>query len=95
MCRQGINSYVAFGILRASESHSLICVFLFNNADTDFCLERGLSVPSTTGKSNHLNSLAGSVLMSCLKRAEEVESGKCYFSSPVGLLMAVRHLHNH
>lgn len=28
-------------------------------------------------------------------RAEEVESGKCYFSSPGGLLMAVRHLHNH
>lgn len=84
--------------MRASESHSLICIFMFNideNADTVCCLERGLSVTGTTEKSNHLNCLAGSVLMSCLKRAEEVESGKCYFSSPVGLLMAVRHLHNH
>lgn len=68
-CREGINFSLALRVLRASESHSLICLFLFNiddHADTVSSLERGLSVRSTTGKSNHLNSLAGSVLMSCL-----------------------------
>lgn len=68
-CREGINFYLALRVLRASKSHSLICIFLFNiddHADTVCSLERGLSVRSTTGKSNHLNSFARSVLMSCL-----------------------------